>query len=345
MSAFKEMTTLKNSEHTEKNRETERPVMRESDVPRLPSNVEISDTPLSDFSDIYSAAFKSLGLSTDSAESKTSESNESNENKDYSDYLEKGEDGKYYDKETRKSYDSIEAWEKDQETLAKRYGSIAKYYEDKAKKEWARFKNAEKNGESDTEKWEHYRRSQEYYAKAKECKEKAEHIWAKLEKTNEVRDSDNSSDAQESKDKQDASERYQYSGEELLLIAMTSPFTLMDRANNKGDAAQIKKLCEDILERAYDDEEIEPQDRLLPEYQRLMDENGYENEEEMCNAEGLNWDEIYDDEPSTYGEEYKNGFVDCIDKNKSPYTNSEDECNEAYYQGLLDAQELRDLLG
>ena len=89
---------------------------------------------------------------------------------------------------------------------------------------------------------------------------------------------------------------------------------------------------------------LEPQGGLLPEYQRLMDEKGYENEEEMCNAEGLNWDEIYDDEASTYGAEYQKGFVDCIDESKSPYTTSEDECGEAYYQGLLDAQELHELL-
>lgn len=75
-----------------------------------------------------------------------------------------------------------------------------------------------------------------------------------------------------------------------------------------------------------------------------MDEGDYDSIEEMCNAEGLNYDEIYDDEPSTYGEEYQRGFVDCIDKNKSPYTTSEDECSEAYYQGLLDAQELREFL-
>lgn len=46
-----------------------------------------------------------------------------------------------------------------------------------------------------------------------------------------------------------------------------------------------------------------------------------------------------------YGEEYRKGFIDCIDNNVSPLTTSEDECSsEAYYQGLVDAAELRDYL-
>lgn len=135
------------------------------------------------------------------------------------------------------------------------------------------------------------------------------------------------------------------SGSELLSDAQFSPEALMDKAGNAEDAAQIKSLCEDISDRASDDREIEPQGGLFSRYQRLMEEKGYESEEEMCNAECLNWDEIYDDEPSTYAEEYQKGFIDCIDKNRDPYVIDEEECNEAYYQGLVDAQELRDILG
>ena len=75
-----------------------------------------------------------------------------------------------------------------------------------------------------------------------------------------------------------------------------------------------------------------------------MDDGDYDSIAEMCNAEGLNYDEIYDDEPSTYGEEYQRGFVDCIDQNISPYVTNEDECSEAYFQGLLAAQELKEIL-
>ena len=135
------------------------------------------------------------------------------------------------------------------------------------------------------------------------------------------------------------------SGSELLLDAQFSPDTLADRAVCEEDAVQIKKLCEDISDRASDDREIEPQGGLLPRYQRLMEEKGYESEEEMCNAECLNWDDIYDDEPSTYAEEYRKGFIDCIDKNRDPYAVDEEEYNEAYCQGLADAQALRDITG
>ena len=66
-----------------------------------------------------------------------------------------------------------------------------------------------------------------------------------------------------------------------------------------------------------------------------MDEGDYDSIEEMCNAEGLNYDEIYDDEPSTYGEEYQRGFVDCIDKNKSPpYPLSIHQFRNAYLDGV-----------
>lgn len=179
MSEFKETGAL------EKNREIDRPVIRESDAPRISHNTELSDNPSLNSSDIYNAAFKKFGLTSDTSEKKI-DANEFNENKDYTDYLKKSDDGKYYDKETGKAYDSIEGWEKAKETLAKRYESTAKYYEEKAKKEWARFKNAEKNGESDAEKWEHYRHSQEYYGKTKECKEKSEKTWTMLGKASDI---------------------------------------------------------------------------------------------------------------------------------------------------------------
>ncbi len=189
MSSFKEVNIPKEAEQP-KVKETDRPTLSESDIPLWNPDNKTDDIANSNISDVYDSIFKSFGLTAETNSESKSEANDSSESKDYSQYLEKGEDGKYYDKETGKAYDSIEAWEKAQETLAKRYESTAQYYEDKAKKEWARFKNAEQNGESDAEKWEHYRRSQEYYAKAKECKEKAAHIREKLgqtsEKTNDV---------------------------------------------------------------------------------------------------------------------------------------------------------------
>lgn len=131
MSEFKETTSL------EKDREIDPPVMRETDAPRLLPNTDLRGNPFSDSSDIFDAAFKNFGLTADTSEKKASDTNDSSEDKDSFDYLGKGDEGKYYDRETGKAYDSIETWEKAQEILAKRYEGTAKYYEEKAKKEWA----------------------------------------------------------------------------------------------------------------------------------------------------------------------------------------------------------------
>lgn len=173
MNGFREVTILTENDSPEKSHETDRPV--------VPENQNMDKCPFSDFSEIFDAAFNQFGFSSEVTGTEASEANDATDGGGYSKYLEQGEDGKYYDKETGKAYDSIEAWEKAQETLAKRYEGAAAYFEKEANKEWARFKNSEENGESDAEKWEHYRKSQEYYAKAKECKEKAQAIRERLD--------------------------------------------------------------------------------------------------------------------------------------------------------------------
>lgn len=166
--------------------------LKEVELPKLPEGGDLKKLPDSPFqidTSIYDDIFRQKGLVAESSETSDGDTKQDagEDENDYSDYLEKGDDGKYYDKETGKAYDSVEDWVKAQETLAKRYEGTAKYYEEKAKREWARFKNSESNGESEAEKWEHYRKSQEYYAKAKECRDKAKAIREKLGKkdTNE----------------------------------------------------------------------------------------------------------------------------------------------------------------
>ena len=330
------MNVFKEIDSPERTRENDHLIMSETDLSHLSPDAKVSDISFSDLSETFEAAFRNFGLVTDTTK-KRAILNESNENKDYSDFLEKGDDGKYYSTETGKAFESVEAWEKAQETLAKRYESTTEFYERKAKKEWARFKNAEENGESDAEKWEHYRHSQEYYAKAEENKEKAQITWAKLGKENDA-PSENNSDSL-GKEYQRSPERREYSGQELLYKTKISSESLSQEAGNHEDAEQVKILCDRISNSANRDDEVEATGRLLPVYQRLMYENGYENEEELCNAEGLNWGDIYDDEPSTYGDEYQRGFIDCIDDDKNPSIVDREGCNEAYYQGILDAHE------
>lgn len=153
----------------------------EKDIPPIPEAEPLSNCHFQDTDSLFEDAFKQAGLMEQNQEKTAGDAESQGESEHSSgEYLEKGEDGKYYDKETGEAYDSKAEWEAKQETQAKRYESTADYYEEKAAKEWARFKNAEENGETDAEKWEHYRKSQEYYAKAKECREKAQHIRMKL---------------------------------------------------------------------------------------------------------------------------------------------------------------------
>lgn len=202
MSFFKETSTPKESEQAERVKETDHPQLKDSDNPQwaLAENKYGAD-----LSDALNSAFKTLGLVAETNSEKKYETNESAGSKDYFKYLEKGDDGKYYDKEIGKVYASIEAWEKAQETLAKRYEGTSEYFKEKAKKEYALFKNAEQNEESDTEKWDHYRRSQEYYAKAKECKEKAALVLEKIGQ-NEETDKSDTEETNETSNKSDASD-------------------------------------------------------------------------------------------------------------------------------------------
>lgn len=181
MNEFKDTVDSKETAVSDRFSETDRFKIRDMGAVSVHYNAESMEDHFSEMKNAFDSIYKRYGL-VDDAESEKDGNGRSDaaDAQDYSQHLEKRDDGKYYDKETGKSYDSVEQWEKAQETLAKRYEGTANYYEEKAKKEWARFKNAEENGESDAEKWEHYRRANEYYAKAKECKEAAEKIRARL---------------------------------------------------------------------------------------------------------------------------------------------------------------------
>lgn len=183
MNEFKESQETKAPEKT-----------KETDLPKISENSDWRDHPPGEMPKVYDNVFKSLGLvsdnsddsgnsetseKTDSSESNNNETDETEENK-YSEYLEKGEDGKYYDKETGKSYDSVADWKKEMETLLKKYEGTAKFCEEKAAKEWAKYKNADNEGKSESEKWNHYKLSQDHYERAKDCREKAEKIKQKL---------------------------------------------------------------------------------------------------------------------------------------------------------------------
>ncbi len=180
MNEFKEYNPHTESIVPEQVKDADRIGPQGTDIPGLRDNNELISSPLNDTTDAFSEVFKRFGLVDDPSEQTDTDISDLSSDNTVSQFLEKGADGRYYDKETGRSYDSIEDWIKAQETLAKRYESTAEYFKAKADKEWARFKNSENNGESDAEKWEHYRKSQEYYSKSKECQEKAAEIRARL---------------------------------------------------------------------------------------------------------------------------------------------------------------------
>lgn len=179
--------------------EGERPidVAKKEELPKPDSELQRKYEELSGLSDLKAYLDKSSennGQEEDVAETKT-------EKMDYSKYLDKGEDGKWYDKETGKAYDSVDDWIKAQETLAKRYEGTADYYQKKADKAWARYKNAEANGDSADKKSQNYLESQKCYAKAKECSEKAAAIREKIKQeqnSKEVYDDNGEKDTSES---------------------------------------------------------------------------------------------------------------------------------------------------
>ena len=106
MSFFKETSPIEDAMKSDrpvgvdapKLEEPEIPKADQRDVPHWMPGAEIGDNSVSDLTDIFNAALKSFGFTSEANEAKSSETAESSEGKDYSQYLEKGDDGKYYEK-------------------------------------------------------------------------------------------------------------------------------------------------------------------------------------------------------------------------------------------------------
>lgn len=106
--------------------------------------------------------YKELGLKNEDREKIKKENGVENE-------------GTYTDLKTGKEYASFAHWLRAKYIYGKRMESAANdYWKRKADREWAIFKNAEKDGIGDDEKSKHYHESQRYYDKMKECNEKAD---------------------------------------------------------------------------------------------------------------------------------------------------------------------------
>lgn len=133
--------------------------------------------------------------------------------------------------------------------------------------------------------------------------------------------------------------------ETLLFEAQFIPQKLIAEApaaNKDG----VRSLCDEIGENMNCFDEVSPSGDLLPQYQKMLDSGEYDSIEELCNSEGLNYDDVYDTEPREYADVYKSGFCDYVSNGgPDPYdVNIAEGTSEAYYKGLSAASRLLSLL-
>lgn len=249
-------------------------------------------------------------------------------------YLELGEDGKYYDKEMNKKYDSIEEWESEMKALLEKYEKEIKENIEGFEKE----RELSKNADTSFERYQHEEKSNDYLFDAWICDSKIKALKERLGINEETQREDNGEESNEN-----YLEKKEFSGRELLDIIESKEFLLINKMSPENRAA-MENLIDKIKDSLTCYDEIEPTGQLLPEYAELMENRGYEDLDEMCNMEELDSSEIFDDEFKEYGDEFARGFCDEID-NPDWFSVDRDDCpNDAYYEGRCAAQELRELL-
>lgn len=141
-------------------------------------------------------------------------------------------------------------------------------------------------------------------------------------------------------------EYYRQNPEELLAATRT-PENLDSSSMSLDEKKELYQLCQEIQDNlSKDDETVSGNGELLPEYSELLENGGYMDVEEMCNGEGVNISDVYDNESKRYSDEFKRGFIDFIrDGSPNPWdTDVEEMCNDAYFSGLEMADRLVDLL-
>ena len=161
-----EVSVPKGRELDKNNWEIERFEGKKSDTASGFYKAELRETPFSDSSDPFKDVFG--GTENDSESDLHIKTKDSN--------IEEMDNGKVYDRESGKIYESVTDWEKVQETLAQRYDSVAKYWERKSEEERKLFQKADEREVLSNDDLDHYRNFQEYALKAKENWEKANDV-------------------------------------------------------------------------------------------------------------------------------------------------------------------------
>lgn len=138
----------------------------------------------------------------------------------------------------------------------------------------------------------------------------------------------------------DVHENKRFSAEEALDKALNDPNFWADRTDTEDDSDEVRVLCNEIANGVSNDDDVIVHDGIYPEYERMIEAGEYEDEEDLCNGEQLNYEDIYDTRSERYGYEYTQGFKDGWNS-----VEDEDHDNEAYNKGKSDAEALTSLCG
>ena len=140
-------------------------------------------------------------------------------------------------------------------------------------------------------------------------------------------------------EKQDESYEQKLNGNQFVDRVLYSNFE--DVALSSEDKRQLDILLPKIRENLNNYTELDPKNELYQKYQKMISDGEYEDVNELCNGEGLNEDDVYDNEPKIYCEEYSSGLTDGYD-DKDFYVDG--DYTEAYVKGYNDGKESSSLI-
>ena len=140
-------------------------------------------------------------------------------------------------------------------------------------------------------------------------------------------------------EKQDESYEQKLNGNQFVDRVLYSNFE--DVALSPEDKRQLDILLPKIRENLNNYTELDPKNELYQKYQKMISDGEYEDVNELCNGEGLNEDDVYDNEPKIYCEEYSSGLADGYD-DKDFYVDG--DYTEAYVKGYNDGKESSSLI-
>lgn len=126
--------------------------------------------------------------------------------------------------------------------------------------------------------------------------------------------------------------------EELLEAATHNPEILRSLIREQEDEPYLLDLCRRIKQETICEDDVVRNDGVCPCYQEALQQYG--SVEELCNANFLSYEDVYDYRTYTYCEEYIRGFLGIDDGELETY----EDMTEAYLQGEEDVELLQSLI-